>query len=287
MNKDLIHWIWLSRIESLEVEYIKILLEKYKISEISGLTKEELVKKIPYNQAIKILDKKYRYGLKEYLKYMEKSSIKLISIKDKEYPKKLRNIPNSPLWLYVKGNTKILNGFSLAIIGCRNSSKYGEIISEKLSYELSKKNINIISGLARGIDSSAHIGAVKAKGKTIAVLGCGLDIIYPKENEKIANEILNNGGSIISEYIIGTKPNKENFPKRNRIISGLSDGIIVVEAKERSGTFITVDYGLEQGKDIFAVPGNINSKNSIGTNRLIQDGAKIITKVDDIIEEYI
>lgn len=285
MDKDLGYWVWISRIENLEIKYLKKLLEEYDIVEISKLKKNQLLEKIPEEQAEKLLNKKYRCGLDKYIKYMNKNNINLISINDKNYPEKLKNIQDSPMWLYIKGNIRILNEFSLAIIGCRDSSKYGEKIAEKMAYELSKKNINIVSGLAKGIDSKAHIGTIKASGKTIAVLGSGIDVIYPKENIEIAEKILDKG-AIISEYIMGSKPNRMNFPERNRIISGLSNGIIVVEAKERSGALITVDYGLDQGKEIFAVPGNINSKNSIGTNKLIQDGAKIVTKISDVYEEY-
>ena len=156
----------------------------------------------------------------------------------------------------------------------------------ELAYDIAKHKINIISGLAKGIDSFAHKGAIQAEGKTIAVLGNGLDTIYPAENLSLAREILQKGGAIISEYPLGTKPEQQNFPERNRIVSGMSKGIIVVEAKEKSGTLITVDFALEQGRDVFVVPGNINSPNSVGTNELIKQGAKLITNYQDVIEEY-
>ncbi len=178
----------------------------------------------------------------------------IIRLGEKYYPEKLEKIYAPPQELYVLGNKSILNEKSIAIIGCRNCTNYGRKIAEKFGYELAKKGIVVISGLARGIDTCSHLGAVKAKGKTIAILGSGLDNIYPPENKKVCEEILKNGGAIITEYPLGTKPLKLNFPLRNRIISGLSDGIAVIEAKEKSGTLITVGYGLEQGKDIFAVP---------------------------------
>lgn len=175
-----------------------------------------------------------------------------------------------------------MNNNSIAIIGCRQASNYGISATKYFSYNLAKKNVNIISGLAKGIDSFAHIGAICAKGKTIAVIGNGLDSIYPKENLEIAKKIIETGGTIISEYPLGTKPEKMNFPARNRIISGMSNSVIVVEAKEKSGTLITVDYALEQGRDIYVVPGNINSLNSVGTNELLKQGAKPITNYLDI-----
>ena len=171
----------------------------------------------------------------------------------------------------------------IAMVGCRECSNYGKEVSIKFSYELAKNNITIISGMAKGIDSYSHIGCIKAGGKTIAVLGSGLDIIYPKGNSLLYDKILSTGGLILSEYVIGTKPTKLNFPARNRIISGLSNAIVVIEAKEKSGTLNTVDFALEQGKDVFVVPGNITSANSIGTNDLIKQGAKCVTGVEDIL----
>ena len=216
---------------------------------------------------------------------MNENNIEIINIHDKSYPDKLKVIYDPPIVLYIKGNKNILNEKAMAIVGCRLCTKYGENIANKLAYNLSLNNINVISGLARGIDSCAHKGTLKTNGKTIAVVGCGLDRVYPTENKTLFNEIINNNGAIISEYIIGTKPLAKNFPRRNRIISGLSDGVIVVEAREKSGTLITVDFALEQGKNIYAVPGNIDNPNSYGTNDLIKQGAKIITNFQDIYED--
>lgn len=214
---------------------------------------------------------------------LDKSKIKTIRLGDEKYPEKLKNIYNKPQELYVIGNEKILNDRTIAIIGCRDCTNYGAENAYKFGYELAKKGIIVISGFAKGIDTYAHLGAIRAKGKTIAVLGCGLDIIYPAENEKIYKEILINGGTIITEYTLGTKPEKHHFPTRNRIISGLSDGVLVIEAKRRSGTMITVEHALEQGKDVYAVPGNITSDNSYGTNELIKEGAIPFTNINDFI----
>lgn len=212
--------------------------------------------------------------------------IKTIKINDKEYPKKLKQLENPPKQIYVLGNSSILNNFSIAIVGCRLCSDYGKKMAQSIAYNLARYNINVVSGLAIGIDTNAHIGCLMNKGKTIAVVAHGLDMIYPTQNIDLANEIIESGGAIISEYPVGVTPKKENFPERNRLISGLSDGVVVIEAKEKSGALITVECALEQGKDVFAVPGNINSVNSIGTNNLIKEGAKITTCVNDILEEY-
>lgn len=199
----------------------------------------------------------------------------------------LKNIYAPPILIYLIGNDEILNNKSIGIVGCRESSNYGNKSACSIAYELSKRKINVISGLAKGIDANAHIGSVMAKstGKTIAVLGNGIDTIYPKENKNIAEMILKSGGAIITEYPLGTKPEKQNFPLRNRIISGISNGIVVVEAKEKSGTLITVDFALEQGRNVYCVPGNIDSKNSYGTNNLIKQGAKVFTEMNDILED--
>ena len=169
--------------------------------------------------AKQILDIRYRLNLEKYEEYMRKNNIEIIHIYDKYYPKKLKDVYDKPIVLYIKGNKKILNEFSLAIIGCREHTKYGEIVAKKLSYEIGKAGIVTISGLARGIDSIAHKTTLIANGKTIAVIGSGIDNIYPTENIELANEIIKNGGVIVSEYIVGTKAKKMNFPARNRIIS--------------------------------------------------------------------
>ena len=215
---------------------------------------------------------------------MKKNNIDIISIEDKQYPNILKEIYDPPICLYIRGNKEILNNKSISIVGCRKATDYGRKVARDFAYNISKQDINIISGLAIGIDSEAHLGAVEANKKTVAVLGNGLDTIYPKENIILSQKILDSGGAIISEYPLGIKPKKENFPARNRIISGMSNGLLVVEAKEKSGTLITVDFALEQGRDVFVVPGNIVSENSVGTNDLIKQGAKLVTEWRECIE---
>lgn len=224
---------------------------------------------------------------------MQEKNIQIISYYDKTYPQQLKNLYDAPIVIYAIGNCRILNSKNkIAVIGARKASNYGINIARQIGIFLSKNNIHTISGLALGIDVNSHLGVLKenslnsASGRAIAVIGNGLDNIYPYQNKEIAEKIINSGGCIISEYIIGTKPLKNNFPARNRIISALADKLIVVEAEnEKSGTMITVDFSLELGKEIYVVPGNINSKMSVGTNKLIKDGAKIITEFNDIIDE--
>ena len=206
-----------------------------------------------------------------------------INLNSRFYPEKLRNISCPPKQLFCLGNLDLLNCKSVAVIGSRVYSKYGERAAMEFSFNLAKDDICIVSGMARGIDSFAHEAALNAKGKTIAVLGNGVDVIYPKENKMLYENIFRNNGLIISEYPMGTKPCKQNFPARNRIISGLSDGVLVIEARKNSGTNITVDFALEQGKDIFVIPGSIYSKTSDGTNFLIKEGAIPVTNYKDIL----
>ena len=208
-----------------------------------------------------------------------------VDINSKFYPERLRNISSPPKQLYCLGNLELLNyKNNIAMIGSRNCSYYGERAAKDFAFDLAKNGICIVSGLAKGIDSFSHIGALNAKGKTIAVLGSGLDNIYPKENKKLFQDIIENNGLVITEYTLGTLALKQNFPARNRIISGLSDGILVIEARKNSGTNITVDFALEQGKDVFVVPGNIYSKTSDGTNYLITEGAIPVLSYKDILK---
>lgn len=213
--------------------------------------------------------------------------MKVIYQAEKNYPEKLRRIYAPPAKLYLLGDETILNKPSIAIIGCRQASDYGKKVAFRFAYELARQGIVVISGLARGIDTCSHLGSVKANGQTIAVLGSGFGHIYPKENKGLCREIIQKGGAILTEYAPESKPEKMHFPARNRLISGLSNGVLVVEAKEKSGTLITVDYALDQGKDVFIIPGNITSQNSNGTNSLIQQGAKLVTKVEDILSELL
>ncbi len=229
-----------------------------------------------------LLDKEKRDKLEKYMEDMQKQGIDIVTIEDKEYPQLLKNIYDYPISLYCKGNKKILNRISFGIIGCREASSYGIKVARYFSYYLSQKGSNIVSGLAKGIDSHAHIGALQANGKTIGIIGSGLDVIYPKENQYLYDKIIKQNGAILSEYPLGVEPIKMHFPARNRIISGISKGIIVVEAKKKSGTLITVDFALEQGRDVYVVPGNIDSINSVGTNDLIKQGAQIATIFKDI-----
>lgn len=192
------------------------------------------------------------------------------------YPRLLKKLEDRPKTIYALGNIGNLSNKCIAIIGSRECTSYGKKMAQLIAYFYAKRGYVIVSGLAKGIDSSAHLGALLANGKTIAVLGTGLNKIYPYENTELARRIIHSNGTIISEYSLNDKIERDNFAYRNRIISGLSNDVIVVEANEKSGALITAEYALLQGKNVYAVPGNINNQNSSGTNRLIKDGAKIL-----------
>lgn len=210
---------------------------------------------------------------------------KIISLSDPEYPSRLKEIYDPPVILFVKGSIEVLAQPGIAMVGTRHPTPYGSGMAERLSIDLAARGLVIISGLARGIDTMSHRGAVAAKGKTVAVLGTGIDVMYPKENTRLTEQIIALGGALISEFPVGTSPVPQNFPIRNRIISGMSVGVLVVEAAEYSGTRITSRCALEQNRDVYAVPGNVTNKSSWGPNTLIKQGAKLVATWEDVWEE--
>jgi DNA processing protein len=210
---------------------------------------------------------------------------RIISLSDAEYPSRLKEIYDPPVILFVKGSVEVLDQPGIAMVGTRHPTPYGSGMAERLSTDLAARGLVIISGLARGIDTASHRGAIAAKGKTIAVVGTGIDIMYPKENTRLAEQIIAFGGAIISEFPVGTSPAPQNFPIRNRIISGVSAGVLVVEAAEYSGTRITSRLALEQNRDVYAVPGNVTNKSAWGPNTLIKQGAKLVATWEDVWEE--
>ncbi len=231
----------------------------------------------------KILEYRSKFDPYKEIEKANNLNIKVITLKDDKYPFLLKEIYDPPPVLYFKGTTP-LSPHSIAIVGSRKASAYGKNVAAKFARELAAVDINIVSGMARGIDSCAHKGALEAKGFTIAVLGCGIDIVYPPENTGLMKDIVESG-CVISSFPLGTPPQGANFPARNRIISGLSLGTLVVEAAKKSGSLITADFSLEQGREVFAVPGSIFNPYSSGTHKLIKQGAKLVENVEDILDE--
>ncbi|ADL07845.1 DNA-processing protein DprA [Thermosediminibacter oceani] len=231
-----------------------------------------------------ILEYKKRVNPYEEIKRAAKLGAKFLTLDDERYPQLLKEIYDPPPVLYVLGEVAVLNLEAVAIVGTRKPTPYGRKIAEQMARELASLEINVVSGMARGIDSIAHKGALEAGGTTTAVLGCGIDIVYPPENYNLMAEIIK-AGCVISSFPMGFRPLPSNFPARNRIISGLSKGTLVVEAAEKSGSLITADFALDHGREVFAVPGSIFSPYSRGTHKLIKQGAKLVENVDDILEE--
>lgn len=286
--RDMDYWIWFSSLSGLGPVKARKLLEKYGDPKIIfDLDQAELESnnQLTKRNVEEILCREKRDGIAKINEIMIKNDIKIIDIYDADYPQNLREIYDPPITLYYRGKFR-LSELSIAVVGSRKTTNYGAFSAKKLSYELAMRGVHIVSGLARGIDSIAHEGCLDAGGKTVAVLGCGPDYVYPPENAHLYDSILKSGGLILSEYPPGTPPLQYNFPARNRIISGISSGVLVVEAAKRSGSLITAGFALEQGREVFAVPGNIDCAYSRGTNQLIREGAKMVLEVNDILEEF-
>lgn len=218
------------------------------------------------------------------LNFAQKIGVRIISWDNPEYPAQLKQIYDPPPVLYLRGQFLKQDEKAIAVVGSRNPTTYGQTAAERIAMGLSRAGVTVISGLARGVDSCAHRGAIRAGGRTIGVLGCGLDIVYPPESKELYEQVAKQG-VLISEFPLGTPPDSDHFPIRNRIISGLSLGVAVVEATLRSGSLITARFALDQGREVFAVPGNVDSPRSEGTNRLIKEGAKLVIRAEDILEE--
>ncbi|MGO1367910.1 MAG: DNA-processing protein DprA [Senegalia sp. (in: firmicutes)] len=286
-NRDVL--IWLNSIRGIGNKTIEVINNKFEnLTDLWNLSNNDIMKLMFLKSNIKnkLVEFKNEKYYNDILSSASDNNINILTILDHEYPLKLKNIYNPPNVLYYKGNINLLNKLSIAVVGSRKATYYGKWAAEKFSKELCEFGICIVSGMALGIDAISHKASLDKKGDTIAVLGSGVDQAYPKTNTNLYNDICENG-LVISEFPIGMAPVAGNFPLRNRIISGLSNGLLVIEAKERSGSLITAYHALDQGKDVFAVPGNINSIYSKGTNLLIKDGAKIVTCVEDILEEMI
>ncbi|MDF2820736.1 MAG: protecting protein DprA [Clostridiales bacterium] len=282
------YWYWFNNIDGIGRKKQQILLDYFEdVEEIWKVSEDSLkeIKALSSNDVASFVDSRNAEKIKKDFEMLKKWKVEFLSIENKNYPTKLKNIYDYPYGIYYSGNYINNDTLSIAVIGARNCSEYGIELATYFGRELSKAGVQVISGLARGIDTYAHKGALMSNGNTIGVLGTGIDICYPEENIKVMEEMLERGG-ILSEYNLGVQPRPGHFPMRNRIISALVDGIVVIEARKRSGSLITANIGLEHGKDIFAVPGRAFDKLSEGTNAIIKAGAKITTKIEDVLEEY-
>ncbi len=279
--------LWLSNIPGIGTAKIHALLKAGGSAKgVYGLGEHELknVYGITENEVFQILESKKKWNLEQEFARLLESGISFLTEEQEDFPKRLRQIHNPPYSIYYHGSLPDPEKKAVAVVGARGRSAYGSQIARTLARELSMHDVEIISGLARGIDSDGHIGALDGSGRTFAVLGCGVDICYPRQNQYLYNRILEQGG-IISEYPPGQEPAARLFPARNRIISAFSDCVVVVEARLKSGSLITADYAMEQGKDVYALPGRITDPLSSGCNHLISQGAGIIENVESFLEE--
>lgn len=286
---ELKYWIWFSNSVGNSRVHASELLEAAggDPAEIYKMSRETLKENGADNELLTALSNKDLKAAEKEIKIAEKFNIRLLSRESEGYPEDLLAIPDAPYVLYMRGTSdETGDGFlRIGIIGSRKASDYGLKVAYDLGYALAKRGAVVVSGLATGIDSEAHRGAVEAGGKTMAVLGCGVNLVYPADNSQIMVDVMKHG-QVISEFPFDTPPYRWNFPQRNRIISGLCHGLVVVEAEEVSGTSITAGHALDQGKELFAVPGSIYSPTSVGTNRLIRNGATPVTCVNDILEMF-
>jgi len=287
IDENLTYWLALARIDGLGVRSAHKLMAHFgspQAAYMASLTElESCGLSAQVAQAIFA-----QVGMRDAERELEaavKAGCQLVTLSSDEYPPLLREISDAPLVLYVHGDASLLSRHAVAMVGSRRPSAYGSSVAHRLASDLAQRGLVVVSGLARGIDSASHRGALEAPGRTIAVLGSGIDVIYPRENKSLAKKIMESG-AVISEFPLGTGPTPQNFPIRNRIISGLALGVVIVEAAEYSGSLITARLALEQNREVFGVPGNITSAQSFGPNHLIKQGAKLVDQWIDVIEEF-
>ncbi len=286
MPTDLEDLIVLNMIDGLGAIRLKALLQYFRTTGRILKASQNEMERVP-NIGPELARRIHSWGelnLKEELTLIKKEKVTLISISDECYPANLKETYDPPFLLYVRGKLTDEDKNAISIVGTRRPTYYGRSTAERLGYELGIRGITIVSGMARGIDTFSHRGALKAKARTLAVLGSGLSNIYPRENKKLFHQIAEYG-AVISEFPMRMAPHRENFPRRNRLISGLSLGVVVVEAAQHSGSLITANFALEQGREVFAVPGKAGSVNTQGTHHLLKQGARLVESADDILEE--
>jgi len=285
-DNELKYWVGFSKMPGIGRVRISQLLEHFNTLEHAWKAPTGELKKsgLDSKTVENIVNLRTRIAPDEEMEGLKKYKIKVLACDSPAYPQILKEIYDYPPVLYIRGNLLREDECCLAVVGTRRSTVYGRQVTEEIVTDLARNGITIVSGLARGIDSIAHRAALEAGARTMAVFACGLDIVYPAENAKLAREIMEHG-ALISEYPLGTKPKADNFPRRNRIMSGLSLGVLVIEAGDSSGALITANQALEQNREVFAVPGSILSPASRGTNHLIQEGAKLVRNYVDVLEE--
>ena len=280
-----LYWIGINIVKGIGPKSFQNMLDYFKSARLAWEASPQSLSDsgLRANQVEALIQYRSSVDLRKIVSDIYEKDIKVIIRNDEEYPRRLRDIPKSPPVLYVRGDIAPQDSWAVAVVGTRRVTEYGMRVAEELGEALAYNGVTVVSGMARGVDSIAHKAALKAGGRTIAVLGSGVDMIYPPENRRLAQEIIENG-AVISDYGLGTPPDARNFPPRNRIIAGLSIATVIVEAGKRSGALITAGFAVEQGRDVYAVPGDIYLPNSAGPNRLIQQGAHPLLSVDDLLK---
>jgi DNA processing protein len=287
MRDDIRFWLILRAIPGIGDIRFRYLIDQFGLPEAvlrASLSELSEVKGIDRKLAQVILEVQHKFDPEKEIALAKQDNVDIITYLDPEYPSHLKTIFDYPSLLYIQGKVLPEDTQAIAIIGSRRATTYGALTARKLAQDLVLGGVTIVSGFARGIDTEAHLGALGSHGRTIAVLGNGIDVCYPQENKVLRDKIIH-AGSIISEFPMGTPPEAPNFPRRNRIISGLSLGVVIVEASDKSGALLTAEHALDQNRLVFAVPGNVTAATSRGTNKLIQQGAKLVTDANDILVE--
>ena len=285
-DEDCRYWVGFNKVPGIGAARVRVLLDFFGDLEVAwhapardlqqaGLDQRSLASLVSVRETL---------DLDVEMERLQQAGVQVVTWPDDAYPPNLRQAYNAPPVLYVRGSLETRDEWAVAVVGTRRASVYGKEAARMVCAGLAQAGVTVVSGMAQGIDTVAHRACLDAGGRTIAVLGCGVDVVYPAQNARLAGEIVERG-ALISEYALGTQPDSRNFPPRNRIISGLTLGTVVVEGDMGSGALITAGFALEQGRDVFAVPGNIFARASRGTNHLIQQGAKLVTQVGDVLEE--
>jgi DNA processing protein len=285
-TEDIRYWVGFNKVSGIGAARLRALLDSFGDLETAWRASAHDLQQagLDRRSLANLIKERERLDLDAEMERLERARIGVFTWDDAEYPPHLRQVYNAPPLLYVRGRIEERDEWAVAVVGTRQASMYGKEAARMFGSGLAQAGVTVVSGLARGIDTLAHRACLDAGGRTIAVMGCGIDLVYPAQNARLAAEIAERG-ALISEYALGTRPEARNFPPRNRIISGLTLGAVVVEADHGSGALITADFAAEQGREVFAVPGSIFARSSRGTNRLIQQGAKMVCSVADVLEE--
>lgn len=279
------YWIGLNLVKGIGAVRFKQLLDFFGSAEIAWQAPQSawLSAGIPQRVVTNFSQVTQQVDLERVMEKIAAGNVRVITWSDSDYPRRLKEIDQSPPVLFIRGTINVEDDWAVAVVGTRRVTPYGRQVADEIGRFLAQNGVTVVSGLARGVDAIAHEAALQAGGRTFAVLGSGVDVIYPPEHRKLAAEIIRQG-AVISDYPVGTQPDGVNFPPRNRIISGLSLATVVVEAGEKSGALITAEFAVDQGRDVFAVPGSILAAQSQGTNRLIEQGARPLLKMSEILE---